>query len=169
MNSNELLYNIQSLVFTTRSIVSCPKEPVMIPGIVAADAFDANDCFGTIVQLLVPKAGVIYSATFYDKDDEGSQIDLEIFKRPIAQVASDAAFAPTDVEILDFVAEIQFFAFDDHGSCQTSEVKNIGKAYTCDGTFYIQAVARSTPNIAANNMPYFQLQIQSFDPDFQEG
>jgi hypothetical protein len=159
-----ILVDPDGRIVTHERVAVCPPIPVEIPGITAADAFDANDCMGTIVKVAVPKSGIIYSATFYDLDDEGLQTDLEIFNKPIAQTASDAAFAPTDVEILTLVTELNFVAFDDHGTSQTSEIMNIGKAYTApDGIFYIQAVARGVQNIAAANMPRFQLQIISDD------
>jgi len=168
VSQNELLEQIKNLVFAPKTIVSCPAVPMEIPGITAATELDAGDTLGYVITLAVPKSGVIYSATFFDLDDDGVQIDMEIFKSSIADVAFDALFAPTDDEILNFVTEIQFFAFDDHGSCRTSEVKNIGKAYNApDGKFYIQHVTRGLSNIALNNMPRFQLQIQSFDPDFE--
>ncbi len=150
-------------------VVSCPIHPVEIPGITASDAFDANDCFGTIVELFVPPSGIIYSATFWDLDDEGTQVDLEIFKYNITQIASDAAWAPTDADILHLITELAFVSFDDHINNQTSEVTNIGKGYTApEGKFYIQAVCRGTPNIAAANMPRFQLQIIPDDPNWKE-
>lgn len=153
----------------TTQIVSCPLTPVEIPGITAADELDANDAMGTLVTLLVPKRGVIVSATFYDLDYKGTQVDLEIFNHSITQVANDAAWSLGDIDVLSFLTEINFFAFDGHTACYTSEVKNIGKAYTApEGKFYIQAVTRSTLTIAAGSMPRFQLQIQSFDPDFKE-
>lgn len=164
----ELLKEIKTLIFTPKIIVSCPAEPIMIPGITAADAFDANDAMGTIVIVQVPKSGVIYSATFYDLDYEGTQVDLEIFKRNITQVASDAAWTCSDTDIMNFVTELQFYAFDSHTACYTSESKNFGKAYNApEGKFYIQAVTRSTPTIVAGASPKFQLQIQSFDPLFE--
>lgn len=149
--------------------VSCPVLAIEIPGIAAADAFDANDCFGTIFQIRVPKQGVIQSATFWDMDDEGSQVDCHIFKHNIAQIASDAAWAPPDSDMLHFVTVLQFATFVDSGGVRTAELVNIGKGYTApEGLFYIQAVTPSTPNIAAGNMPRVQLQILSGDPDFKE-
>ena len=149
-------------------VVSCPSSPKEIPGITAADAFDAGDCFGTVVELLVPPSGIIYSATFWDLDAEGTQVDLEIFKHSITSIASDAAWAPSDVDIVKFVTEIAFAGFDNHTNNQTSEVNDIGKAYTApEGKFYIQAVCRSTPTIAAGAMPRFQLQIIPDDPDWE--
>ena len=151
------------------TIVSCPVLPIEIPGITAADALDANDCMGTLFTIDVPKRGVIISATFWDMDDEGTQVDFEIFKHSVIDTANDAAFAPTDADLLEFITELAFFAFDDHGTGQTSDIKNIGKAYSApEGKFYIKAVTRSTPTIAAGNVPRLQLQIQSFDSDFKE-
>ena len=148
--------------------LSCPANPVEIPGIAAADAFDAEDCFGTTFKVKVPKAGIIQSATFWDMDDEGSQIDFMVFKNNISATTSDAAWAPTDSDLLAFVTALQFATFVDHGTGRTAELVNIGKAYTAlGGFFYIQAVAKSTPNIAAGNMPRFQMQIISLDPNFE--
>ncbi len=153
----------------TTGIVSCPLNPLEIPGITAADALDAGDAIGSIMEIAVPKHGVIISATYWDLDDEGTQLDLEVFNLGITQIASDAVWAPSDIDMLKFVTEIAFFTFDDHINSQTSDVKNIGKAYTAtDGMLRIQAVDRSTKNIAAGQMPRIQLQIQSYDPDFQE-
>ena len=159
----------QILRLTTTQMVACPASPVEIAGIVAADIFDAGDCFGTLTIVHVPKRGIIYSATFWDMDDEGSQVDLEVFKNSIAQIASDAAWAPPDADTLNFITELAFAGFDDHTNNQTSEINGINKGYTApEGKLWIQAVCRGTPTIAVANMPRFQLQIISFDPDFKE-
>ncbi len=149
--------------------VSCPIYPVMIAGIAPADALDANDCFGLLTIVDVPKSGVLYSTTFWDIDDEGSQVDLEVFNHSITQIASDAAWNPSDFDMLRFIIELSFVSFDDHISSQTSEITNIGKAYTApEGKLWVQAVNRGTPNIAAGASPRFQFQIIPDDPTWQE-
>ncbi len=168
-NLNDTLNELKKLVASGNSIVSCPYMPVEIPGIAFADAFDAGDCFGTVATITVPKRGIIYSATFWDMDDEGTEVDLEVFKYPITQIASDAPWAPSDIDLMNFITEIPFASFRDHGNSRTSEVTNWGKAYTApNGKLYIQAVCISTPSIAIGNLPRFQLQILSGDLDFQE-
>ena len=148
--------------------VSCPLSPIEIPGITAADAFDANDCFGTVFKIAVPKAGIIQSATYWDMDDEGTQIDFMVFKNPITATTSDAAWAPTDADLLSLVTTLQFATFKDHGTGQTAELVNIGKLYTAMGGYlYVQSQCIATPNIAAGNMPRFQIQIMSLDPSFE--
>jgi len=156
------------LIFTPKIIVSCPVMPVAIPGITVADELDANDVMGSIVVLPVPKAGVIYSATFWDLSNLGTQVNLLIFKQSIIQIASDSAWAPTDGDMLNFVTRIPFVSFASHTNSQTSEVTNIGKAYNApEGRFYIQAMVGATAQtITVGNIPRFQLQILSQDPDF---
>ncbi len=159
---------LQKIATSGGKIVSCPAEPIEIPGIAAA-AFDADDCLGTIMKIAVPKSGELRSATYLDLSDQGGQVDLEIYKRSIAQAASNAAYAPTDVESANFVTELNFVVFDDHGLFRTSEITNIGKGYTApEGYFYIQAVNRGTNTIAAGALPRVQLQILSDDPTWQE-
>ena len=148
-------------------VVSCPIESMEIPGITAADAFDALDCFGDLFVVKVPKSGEIRSATFWDLDDEGTEIDFIIFKHQIVDTGSDAAWAPSDADMLKFVTQLDFVSFEDHINSKTSEITNIGKAYTApEGKFWIQAKCVGTPNIAAGHMPRFQLDIMPDDPDW---
>ncbi len=159
----------QSIKIVTKT-VSCPKYPMRVPGIGVSAAYETGDTFGTIFEVNVPPSGTILSATFWDMDDEGLQTDFEIFKDHIPSGTDNAAWAPTDISLRSFVTELAFFAFDDHGTGQTSEIKNIGKAYTAPkGKFWIQGIARGAQNIAAENIPRFQLQILSDDPNYQEG
>src|SRR3990167_6106490 len=161
--------SIKNNVMVISNTVSCPPLPIEIPGIAPADAFDADDCFGTIFRIAVPKRGEIRSATFWDMDDEGSQIDLFIFKENIPQIASDAGWAPTDEAMWPFVTLLQFATFTDSGTSRIAELVNIGKGYTApDGYLYIQSVCRGTPNIAQAHMPRVQIQILSSDPEFKE-
>ena len=91
----------------TTTIVSCPLEPLKVPG-VTAGAYTANDCVGTVIKLAVPKRGIIISATWYDLSDLGTQYDLEIFKHDITEIGDNGAWSPTDSNITHFVTEIAF-------------------------------------------------------------
>lgn len=165
---NELLDEIKNLTSRGKT-VSCPAEPGVLVGSDTGVALESGDTIGLVTKVAVPKSGILYSATLFDFDDEGTQVDFEIFKRPIADVATDAAFAPTDAEGFGFITELNFTVFDDHGLFQTSELTNIGKGYSApEGYLYIQAVTRSTPTIAAGVPHRFQLQILSDDPEWIE-
>jgi len=164
---SELLKETKKGFSLASKVVSCPSSPQIIVGSDSATALESGDTMGNVFQLKVPSSGIIYSATLFDYDDKGIQVDLEIFKDTIADVAVDAAFAPTDTEGLAFLTELNFVAFDDHGLFQTSEIFNIGKAYTAPkGAFYIQAVTRGTPTVTAGSPYRIQLQILSFDTNF---
>ncbi len=168
-NTNELLEEIKKLTARTKT-VSCPIEPMAIPGSDSATALESGDTVGKVFRLAAPPSGEIRSAILFDFDDEGTQVDLMIYKSPIVDVAVDAAYAPTDTEGLNFLTRLPFVVFDDHGAFQTAELTNIGKAYTVrDGFFYIQAVTRSTPTIAAGVPHRIQIQILSDDPTWRGG
>jgi len=153
----------------TTTIVSCPIEPLAVTG-VSANTFTAGDAFGLLMEIKVPKRGVIVSATFFNRDDENSQFDLEIFRHKPGQVASEAAWTLSAGDNPYFVHELAFVDNDDHTATRTSKLTNIGVAYTApDGAFWIQMVCRGTPDMASVDVnPMVQLQIQSFDPDFKE-
>lgn len=168
MSLEDIEKAIKKLKFN--KIVSCPSVPLQIPGITATNTFSAGDAFGTLMVIEVPKSGEIRSATFWDLDYEKTQIDLEIFKHRITQIASEDPWAPSDIDMLHFVTELSFVSYDDHTNNATFELTNIGKAYTApEGKFWIQAKCIGTPTIAnLASMPRIQLQIDSDDPDWQE-
>jgi len=152
----------------TTTIVSCPLVPIVVPGVTAA-AYTAGDCVGTVVKLAVPKRGVIISATFLEFSDTGGQYDLEIFTQEYTTIADNDGWSPTDSNLLSFVTELAFVVGDNQINAYTFDLSNIGKAYTApEGYFYIQTVDRGAKTIVANQIPRFQLQIQSFDADFKE-
>ena len=120
------------LAIKTSQVVSCPIDPVEIPGIGTA-IYAAGDCLGGISRIKVPRKGIIQGGTFWDLDDEGKQVDLEIFKSQetgIKEIGDNAAWAPSDVDLFSFLTEMQFFDWDDHINNQSSEVMNFGKYYT---------------------------------------
>lgn len=166
-NTNDLLKAI--LALRQSKVVSCPKYPMIIKESDTGTTLEDGDTLGLVFELAVPKSGIIYSATFFDFDAEGEGVDLEIFKTRIVDVATDENFAPTIAEGLTHLTELSFVSFDDHGLYQTSELTNIGKAYSVPGgIFYIQAVVRAGYTVAAGSPARIQLQILSDDPDWQE-
>ncbi len=153
----------------TSKAVSCPRHPIAVTG-VSGNTFTAGDAFGLLIEIQVPPSGIIYSATFFDLDNEGTQFDAEIFRQKPAQVASEAAWTLAVVDAPKFVTELAFVAFDDHTATQTSELTNIGKAYTAPaGIFWVQLVCRATPDMASASVnPKIQLQILPDDLNWQE-
>ena len=168
INTNDLIDGMKKMLISGNKVVNFPETPVLISGS-SGGAYTANDAMGILTKIPVPKSGIIYSATFWDLDDEKTQVDLEIFNHEITQIASLDPWAPSDADILFFVTELAFVSFDDHINSATSELTNIGKGYTApEGFLWIQAVTRSTPTIAAIAQPKFQLQIIPGDLSWDE-
>ena len=149
------------------TIVSCPLEPMAIPGI-GAGAEGALDAMGTLFTIPVPKRGEIRSATYYDLDFEGTAVNLYLFRHQPTAIADNAAWTLSDGDAPKLVAKLAFAGFDTHSTtCYTSEINSIGKAYTApEGKFWIQASCVAICTIAV--APKFQIQILSFDKNFQE-
>ena len=94
----------------------------------------------------VPKRGVIMAVQVIDRDSEDVNLDLVLFNVDIAGTAVNAAFAPSDAELLDLVGSIlvdtwKTFSTNSHGI-----VDNVGLPYWAkDGSLYFQCVTRGTP------------------------
>jgi hypothetical protein len=71
--------------------------------------------------------------------------------------------ALNDTDLLLSLGRIQFATanFMDMANGQVAERDAIGKAYTCPGRLWLQVQARGIHNIAAGNLPRFQLTILS--------
>jgi len=166
---DNLLDSVNGLLANGSRIVSCPLIPKVLKSSDTATTIESGDTLGLVTEIEVPPSGEIRSATFMDFDDEGVQVDVFVFKLSIADVAIDAAYAPTDTEGLQFITKLSFVSFTDQGLFQTSELTNIGKAYSApEGKFYVQGVVRGGYTVAANSPARIQIQIAADDPTWQE-
>lgn len=132
-------------------------------GIGVAAAYADADALGTGFTIPLPdgaRSGLLSSALYLDRDDEGLAIDLAIYSRPLATVPTDnSAFAPADTDSDYLVAVVQFTTFLNWGSHQTSFESNLGALFECErpGLLYGYLIARGALNIAAGNLPRFRL------------
>jgi len=150
----------------TTKIVACPSVPIAISGI-GAGAEGALDAMGLMTILNVPKRGVLVSAMYFDLDLEQTQVNLYLFNRQVTQVADNAPWTLSVADAPYLITKLAFVPFDNHTVVATSDLTNIGKAYSAPaGKLWIQAQCVSICTIAV--APKIQLQIQSFDPDFKE-
>ena len=135
-----------------------------IPEITAADAFDANDAFGLLAVVPVPKAGAIVNAVFHDPDNEGVNKELWIFRRPIVPTLSDAAFTFTDAENGHVIGVITFSTWKTATSGQIGLTPDLPLWYVAPaGNLYLQIKTIGVDNIAAGSMPSIDLTIQSYE------
>lgn len=141
----------------------------VVPGIGTGAAYQDGDVMGTIIEfpgLFRPNinSGILYAARLIDLDDEGLQIDLHLFSRSIASPGADnAAFSPTDADVAtSYVGTLEFTSFSNFGSNQVSMAKNVGFdvwSFAPNGSLFGHAVTRGASNIAAGNLPMFQLSV----------
>ncbi len=165
-NQESIEQAIKALGIT--QIVSCPLLPIAIPGI-GAGAEGALDALGTQFTIKVPKRGVIISATYYDPDFEGTQVNIHLFNRKVTAIADNAAWTLSDADAPNLVTTLSFVSRVAHSTTvYTFDLTNIGKAYVApEGKLWVQAQCIDICTIAV--APSFVMQMQSFDPDFKEG
>lgn len=137
-------------------------EFTTIPGIVTGIAYASGDAFGAKFTIDVPHSGVIHTALMLDKDDEGLETELVLFRGDFVATADNSAFAVTDADLQDFVGTISFTVFKNFDANQVCTVSALGLAYKApQGKLWIQAVTRGAPNIAAASLPMVKLVILS--------
>ena len=148
---------------TAGGLVRIP--PVLIPGIVAADALDANDAMGIAFAVPVPPAGAIVGAFFHDLDDEGSNKTLHLYHGMPSSIASDAAYAPTDADNLIYAGRIRFDGFSDLTNNQVGVANSADLPlwyFAPDGMLWMQVQTAGTDNIAAGSMPRLSFLIHQY-------
>lgn len=138
---------------------------IEVPGIGTGAAYATGDAFGTkFVFDGVPKSGVIHTAIFLDKDDEGIETDLVMFSADFSATADNSAFAVSDSDMENFIGTITWDTFKNFVNNQVSTAAALGVTYVAPGgRIFCQCVTRGTPNIAAGNEPKIRLLILSDD------
>ena len=136
--------------------------PMNVPGIATGAAYTSGDAMGVKFRLEVPRSGIIQTGIFYDKDDEGLEVDLFLANADFTGTADNGAFDLSDVDLIKTVGVINFVTFRNFNSNQVSTPAALGLAYVAPrGYLWCQFIARSAPNIAASNIPMISLVILS--------
>lgn len=134
--------------------------PVMAVGVVTGAAFDVLDAIGTIFSFTVPKSGILQSATYFDRDDEGLAVALWLYRSSFTPTADNSPLAPSDADLLKVIDVLSFASFNDGNTGQVATLNGLGIAYSLAGeTIYAQLQARGALNIAAGSEPMFSLTI----------
>lgn len=139
----------------------------LVPGIVTGAAYQDGDAFGTTITFpgmvrTEVGSGQLYSATYLDLDDEGLQLDLHLFRAPPTYTPTDnAAYSPTDNDMLNYIGTVTFASFSNFGANQVSVGTFSPIAFTSDtdANLYGQCVTRGAPTIADGNLPRIRLVV----------
>jgi hypothetical protein len=136
---------------------------LLIPNVDTSGAYTAGDAIGSQFDIELPfTKGYLYSATYYDRDDEGTQMNLIISEsRWLTQIADDAAMEPADAELIQILELLKFTVFEDFVNGQISRLRNIGLAFDLPTSrLWLQMESPgATPTIAAGSEPMVRLQF----------
>ncbi len=123
--------------------------------VVAVSTYSSGEAFGAKGSFTnIPEHGVIMSAMLIDADDTPSEVDLDIvlFSRDIAGSADEAAFAPTDAELLTCVGAVEIDLFKTFGDNGLGIVDNVGMPYWAPSrTLFFQCITRGAPTPSATS------------------
>ena len=162
-----LKVDLGDMLWLLQDILDDQKPPtyeiqVIIPGIAAADAFDANDAVGTVFEIPVPMRGIIESAKLIDPDDDTLALTAHLFSELFVGAASDAAFTISAADAPNWITSITFDTpIVDIGSAKVAEKTGSTYYYAPNGVIYCQCSTTGTPNIAGGAMPRLRLSIRA--------
>lgn len=121
--------------------------------LVGVSTYSTGEAFGIKGSFPnIPEHGVIMSAMLIDADDTPSEVDLDVvlFSRDIVGTADEAAFAPTDAELLNCVGAIEIDVFKTFGVNGLGIVDNVGMPYWAPSrSLFFQCVTRGAPTPSA--------------------
>lgn len=141
-------------IIVVRGTLVAPP-PIQIPGIGTVSAYAAGDAFGDKFTIKVPKQGVISTAVFLDKDDEGITKELVLFSKDFVAVTDNAAFAIRDHDLERVKGVIDFDDFRNYGNNQVCVAYPALYYEAPEGRLWGQFVTRGADNIAVGALPEF--------------
>ena len=123
-----------------------------------ATAYEAKDAIGglmTFANAARTSGGSIHveSVTIVDEDQQLAAVDLVLFRASITAPTDEAAFDPTDAELLDCIGVVKFTS-SDYSDFNDNAVahKDVALSATLSGTsLYGVLVARGTPTYASTS------------------
>lgn len=139
--------------------------PLTVPGIGTGAAYAANDQFGSLLLIPVPKRGAIVKAVFHDLDDEGLGKELWLFNSPRITLAADnAAFSLADEDNLGLVDVLTFAVFKDAVNNQLGITADTPLWYAApEGILWATVKTLGADNIAAGSLPALSFIIEVYD------
>ena len=137
--------------------------PFVIPGIGAGVAYASGDAFGTVMQIVLPRSGVVlHSVVFHDPDNERVQKDITIYNvLPTDTTADNVAFDPPDADTSHVVGAFSIGLGDyiAYANSAVGVVRGLNLPLTGDASnrVWLRLVTRGADNIAAGSQPFLSL------------
>lgn len=133
--------------------------PVVVGYGATAGALEANDAYGDLMEVVVPKLGRLTNIKLFDADDgiAAGTLSIWVFStKPNAPPASDAAIASgyVDVDGIGMVTAQSFGSITDIGAGRFLEIVDINSDYYApQGKLWFQLSTTGTPTPTAGGMP----------------
>lgn len=136
---------------------------VQVPGI-STGIYAAGDAFGTLITLpevfrANVNSGAVTRVVVLDLDDEGSQVDLMFYNKAITTTADNAAYAPSDEDILSSEGGLSVTTFFNLANNQIGGWDGSHWVESTDTNLYVRLVTQGTPTIAAGAAPWLLVTI----------
>lgn len=121
----------------------------------STSAYGSGDCYGGLQDIANAVrssvlTGTLLSVLVLDIDNDRSAMDLVFYDRSVTVAGDNAAFAPSDADMLNCLGVIPIgpynTAWPGTPPNAISSLYNVGLPIVCNGTsLYCQAVLRATP------------------------
>jgi hypothetical protein len=135
------------------------KDVVQTPTITAG-AYSANDAVGGKLTFDVLGGqyigGIVKTIVITDKEKQDAEFDLILFNQDFTPTADNAAFDPSDTDLLNCIglaniASTDYLTFVDNSAAIKGGLSISIKSEDSDGKIYGQLVTRGTPTYTSTS------------------
>ena len=129
--------------------------------VVDTSLMSSGDALGAKKQFTVPVHGEIIGVVVRDAAKQSANLDIVFFNTDIVGTATNAAFAPSDAELLTAVGSVLVDTWKAFSSNSLGVESNIRMPYWAPGgTLFFQCVTRATPTYAAASDVQISILVQ---------
>lgn len=136
---------------------------------ITAGAYSANDAVGglltfadvTPVGTAGPNGAILGSVIISDLGKQNAILDLVLFKATFTATTDNAAFDPSDTDILNCIGYVQVSSYASFNDSSLGTLRNINLPIpaTADGKIYGQLVTRTAPTYTATSDLQITLEV----------
>ena len=129
--------------------------------VVDTNLMSSGDALGAKQQFTVPVHGEVIGVVVRDAAKQSANLDIVLFNKDITGTATNAAFAPSNTELLTAVGAILVDTWKAFSTNSLGVESNIRMPYWAPGgTLFFQCVTRATPTYAAASDVQISILVQ---------
>ena len=125
-----------------------------VRGALPSAAYASGDTVGQQIAIPLPpgaRSGVIVRAVLMDRAKQVTATDLEFFRRPVTQIADNAAFTISDMDHPAHLGTVSLSTFQSYNAEASATLLNVGFEFSLweGDVLTVQLVTRGTPTLVA--------------------